>query len=526
MKRSSSLLLLYLLVFVLPTIVLANDAPKSDREQSAAPHGNGHRLNPGALAHSGSSPFDPPKSTDKTVVVDTGFGLDTGCTYRSGGPLSISVPVKRVVGAVDGYGHLLNANALTSAGLLSHTAKLTLPVYDIDQPAEVDYVYFNDHFLGQLTGSNGTWSMNTFTIPIEWVNFGKDALTANLPGDNTVKIAIDQASGSSENWCMSVDWVELQFDAVAPIFLVHGIAAQSDTWVGADITAPIPDYLQSLGIPFSYDINLSPNGSPFENSLLLSSRLNGLAYRFGATSCHLIVHSKGGNDSRDYLVRYNDPTQLKVLSLNTLSTPFHGSILADIIDSSRDVPGATSSDANIKTVIEEGSPWLTGWTYKIACCDGLTSLRGNYMTVFNNATPFPADTKFYNFSGDADLNDDGFISASENHVYPNVFLLGLGGNSMANAAYQTLNNVMTIKIVTKYNYDWMGFPTTTYPSLEPDATISTPLGNDLAVTFWSAQHPAGVFVGSVKADHTTIKQAPQAQGIVSRIKADYPVVEP
>jgi pimeloyl-ACP methyl ester carboxylesterase len=511
--------LLCLLVFLLPTIVLA-----TDREQAPASQQNGHRFITSALSHSGSSPFDPPKATDKTVVVDSTSGLDTGCTYRSGGPLSIEVPVKRVVGDVDASGHLLNAGALTSAGLLSHTAKLTLPVYDIDQPAEVDYVYFNDHFLGQLTGADGTWSINTFTIPIEWVNFGRDAFTANLPGINTVKIAIDQASGSAENWCMSVDWVELQFDAVAPIFMVHGIAAQSDTWIGSDITAPIPDYFQSLGIPFSYDINLEPNGNPYVNSLLLSSRLNQLAYRFGASQCHLIVHSKGGNDSRDYLVRYNDPSQLKVLSLNTLSTPFHGSVLADIIDSSRDVPNATSSNDDIKTVIEQGSPWLTGFTYQVPCCSALTSLRSNYMAVFNAATPFPGDVKFYNFSADADLNNDGFISASENHVYPNV--LFIGGNSMAAAAYRTLNNVMSIKVVTKYITDSTGYPISSYPSLEPDATISTPLGNDLAVTFWSAQHPAGVFVGAVKADHTTIKQQQQAQGILSRIKADYPIVEP
>ncbi|MEZ4730510.1 MAG: hypothetical protein R3E79_25575 [Caldilineaceae bacterium] len=40
-----------------------------------------------------TSPFTPPRHTDTTFVMDGGPGLDTECTFRSGGPLIINLPV-------------------------------------------------------------------------------------------------------------------------------------------------------------------------------------------------------------------------------------------------------------------------------------------------------------------------------------------------------------------------------------------------------------------------------------------------
>src|SRR2546425_1229832 len=63
-------------------------------------------------AHSGSSPFDPPVATDNTFVVDTGPGLDTGCTFRSGGPLIFTININRVVGDVNADGTLASPQDL------------------------------------------------------------------------------------------------------------------------------------------------------------------------------------------------------------------------------------------------------------------------------------------------------------------------------------------------------------------------------------------------------------------------------
>lgn len=478
------------------------------------------RFTPQAMAHSGSSPFDPQPATDTLVVSDNGTGLDTGCTFRNGGPLLIDINVKRVVGTVDANGQLLDAGALKSGGFLSNTAKITFPAFDIDQPAEVDHVYFNGHFLGTVQGADSQWVLNTFTVPIEWVKFGRAAAGFNMEGLNKLEIRIDQASGSAENWCMSVDWVQLQFDAIAPIFMVHGIAAQSSTWFG--MPNPIPDYYASLGIPHSHNINLDPNGSPQLNGFLLSQRLNQLANEFGTKRCHLIVHSKGGNDSREYLAKYNNPTQLKILSLHTLSTSFKGSVLAEIIHMARTNPTATSSDPVLQQIVEDDLPMLDGFTYKVPCCAALESLRPLDMAAFNLATPFPPSMKFYNYGADADLNDDGNIASSENQVYPTVLWVG-GGTSMANAAYKTLDSIMRVKLVSQPVLDGTGYPVATILKIEPDVTLS-PLGsNDLAVTTWSAQHPNGVYLGQIDANHTTMKSKIIGQGIISRIKADFPV---
>src|SRR5206468_2437691 len=106
-------------------------------------------------------------------------------------------------------------------GFLSPNATLTMPVYDIDVPYEVDNVSINGHALGALTGSNNTWKSNQFTVPIQYLKFPQEG---GAPADNVISIDIDVANGG---WCMSVDWTELKFKAIAPIFLVHGTNAQS-----------------------------------------------------------------------------------------------------------------------------------------------------------------------------------------------------------------------------------------------------------------------------------------------------------
>ena len=47
--------------------------------------------------HVGSSPYKPPEGNDRLFVVDTGNKLDTGCIYRSSGPITFTFNVNRVV---------------------------------------------------------------------------------------------------------------------------------------------------------------------------------------------------------------------------------------------------------------------------------------------------------------------------------------------------------------------------------------------------------------------------------------------
>ena len=74
-----------------------------------------------ATAHVGTSPFAPPEGTDTTFVVDDAPGLDTGCTFRNGGPLVFNIQVTRNFGDED---------KLQAAKLIKAT--LRMPAYDVD----------------------------------------------------------------------------------------------------------------------------------------------------------------------------------------------------------------------------------------------------------------------------------------------------------------------------------------------------------------------------------------------------------
>ena len=92
--------------------------------------------------------------------------------------------------------------------LVVSTAYLILSTFDVDYSGavtlcpypEIDRVYINGHYLGTLTGANNSWSINTFTVPIRYIN---------APGDNAIRVEIDAlnaAQGVGLCWCVEVDW--------------------------------------------------------------------------------------------------------------------------------------------------------------------------------------------------------------------------------------------------------------------------------------------------------------------------------
>ncbi len=150
-------------------------------------------------AHSGSAPIDPPNPSNNVFVIDSGGGLDTGCTFRNGSPLRIQIPV----------------DSLPS--VLPATAKLLMPAFDVDDKAnvpgyqpEVDIVSFNGLNLGHLLGINNAWTLNSFYVPIAKVVFptgGSGAVS------NDVTIEIDTANAEFV-WCTAIDWAALILEEV------------------------------------------------------------------------------------------------------------------------------------------------------------------------------------------------------------------------------------------------------------------------------------------------------------------------
>lgn len=436
-----------------------------------------------------TSEFRPEKEDDTLFVVDDGGGLDTGCTYREGGPLTIHILIRRYVGPVKADGTLQNPDQLVGEGVLSSTAHLRMPVYDVDiagdpndpsVPPEVDRVTFNGEPIGELSGVNDEWKHNEFSIPIRLLKF---PALGGAPVDNVIRIAIDQIS-PEDTWCTAVDWAELQFDAVAPVFLVHGILSDGGTWAPEFTSA-----LTSHQIPYSNAINLPQLGSIEGNGRILGRTLHTLATRFGARKCHLIAHSKGGLDIRAFLHDGYDEERLKVLSVHTLSTPHRGTPVADF---GVLLGAAATKNSKIYRLLLKLIPAfedLTTW--------GVARFNAGHHSI-------PAGIALASIGADADLNGDGSVTGAEAAALPLPA-------PIANFFYQLIGYGEQAIVVTVTPGDWGTF---TFPSI--DFSITPFVKNDVLVSELSAHF--GTYLATVPANHSTIKSRILAEVIVDRIK--------
>ena len=267
-----------------------------------------------------SSPFAPPAKNDVTFTVDTAPGLDTGCTFRGGGPLTFDIPVTRYVGDVQ---------KLLASGAIKATATLRMPAFDVDfkgyPPPERDRVSINGHVVpGEwLSGDDGVWKLNAWDIPVEWINFPAPGDPKSHPALNSVRIDIDTAS-SRESWCTAIDWASLSIEVTRPQLLVHGILSHASTWSGIWTTG-----LANRGIPYEA-IDLSPGGigldSIADNANDIANKVSELKTRWGVGKLNIVAHSKGGLDSRHF-AETND----SIFRLTQVGTPNAGSPLADYI---------------------------------------------------------------------------------------------------------------------------------------------------------------------------------------------------
>lgn len=118
----------------------------------------------------------------------------------------------------------------------------------------------------------------------------------------------------------------------APIVLVHGVLGFSQITFGGlkigDYFRKIPDALRKDGHTVPTPPRLNPTGSIAERAQDLKSYLQN-QNETRDRKIHIIAHSMGGLDSR-YLISKLGMAD-RVLSLTTISTPHHGSPLADIV---------------------------------------------------------------------------------------------------------------------------------------------------------------------------------------------------
>ncbi len=482
-----------------------------------------------------SSPITPRTPTDSRFINNEGQGLDTGCTYRSGGPLVITVPVERVTSMVAIGGKLVDPAGAVRNGVVSQYATLRLPAYDIDMagsPPEVDRVFFNGVEIGQLTGADGQWKLNEFRIPIELVRFGRERIGGLPdPGLNKIEIRIDQASPSGQqNWCTAVDWVELSFKAMAPVIMIHGNNSNSEFFRTFNFVEPFI----AKALPYDASINL-PTTDIETNGRNLLRQVNAKARQHGARSVHLVAHSKGGLNSRHFLTLLprncdKDSWQagncVGVLSLTTLSTPHEGSAGADYqLDARRSglafAPNRTRFAMARALSINPGTADLRVSRVQAFNQRNAGNLPGSF-TVDGETRPM-----IYNaISADANIDDSVDPRSTPNHYIPTiqrneaegvlVFGLGVG---LAERAYRMLGEVLytTVEPVT------LGGVTVGSRLIEhrPDDFVF--MINDFAVTDRSGRViPMGFgfrSVGVDRSNHATIARPLVANSVISIIQS-------
>lgn len=283
-----------------------------------------------------SSLWEPPPDSDRSFSTDSGPGLDTGCSFRSQGPIFYTIEVKRFVGELNPDGTLKNADELIAAGRISPRVKLIMPGYDVDSGAfvgrgiapEVDRVSFNGETVGNLEGVNNDWYLNSFEIDVHKVKFAAAGTGGGEPtgGVNEIRIDIDTAN-SGEYWCTSVDWGNASFKAMSPVILIHGNGSNPGFFDRMGFTAE----LHARHIPYDF-INLGAPNFIENNGWEINKQIQSLVRTLGVKSVHIVAHSKGGLDTREYLAKFQGIHQktFKILSFTTLSTPHNGSVLADL----------------------------------------------------------------------------------------------------------------------------------------------------------------------------------------------------
>ena len=517
-----------------------------------------------------SFPPAAPLATDSRFLA-TGADLASECRFYSGGvPLTFNIAVSRVVGELNNPNTdftLRYPTELIENQIVSSFATLEMPAWDVDHdpdPAvlvnglepERDRVVFNGHDIGPdqtvafLEGMNDTWKMNRFHIPIQFVRFGAPQYGAPpRPGINTVQVYIDVLN-RSDKWCTSVQWASLSFRALAPTIVVHGnnsnAAFFSDfgfldafvQWYGLPDVPNNPVKIHSVAAPYDASINM-PTDTIEAHGTLLSDLIPQIASRFGARHAHLVAHSKGGLDSRDFLER-TLPANFGILSLTTIATPHHGSAGADYLAFSVGASAAYSNNPTRVSLAQlallkgtnEGNPDLMTDSATKFNLHNEPALHGMSLIVDGERAP----VQYFSVSDDADLDSNGVLAPNEvigMHqpvVVTDQFWAGImtqlytlmGTVASATAATSTATG-------TDRNGDSREYVVNTVaeaPStcLRTDGTtVRCFKTNDILVTVESARLPDFQELASVKANHATVANPAVGRTVLDNIKAVQPV---
>jgi hypothetical protein len=476
--------------------------------------GQGGDLGP----QTGGASIPAPHTSDSSFIAES---TNKSCQYSDQSPIRLSIPITRVVGDVDQEGFLTDPDKLVSNGVVSPNVTLRISAYDVDSQApvepELDYVTVNGAGFNQLRGRNDEWVVNEFQIPVDAVRFGRrNPKSDPTPGMNDVEISIDLISRALKPlqlWCMGVDWAQLEFKALSPVIMVNGNNSDHEFWEKFDFIKPFQDQ----GIPFDHLVDL-PTAPVESNAAELATILTQKAREFGAKWVHVVAHSKGGLDMRQMLTN-NMPEDFGIRSLTTLSTPHHGSALADF---GVYAPQASLlfTDLNFRYLAglyaaiflpDEGRPYLT-----TAAVSAFNSWNAGLLPPFFLVDDEIQNPAYNSFSADANI--DGSTDADGQPTIQDFENMGTDERTwVAQLAYRTLWNYASASLVPKSNI----FVT----QLVLEGKLNDePQPNDFLVTVKSAElNPPFTELFSSKNNHATIADTKIAVKVIDGIRAAQPV---
>ncbi len=153
---------------------------------------------------------------------------------------------------------------------------------------------------------------------------------------------------------------------------------------------------------------------PRPNDKRVQEYLRQISKSFGVDSMHVVMHSKGGLDTKSYLAYYypEDKNNFKILSYTTLSTPHNGSILADI--GSKYLEGIKNNGYRPEFQNLPAFTSLLTFVNTLTENKGQENLTTSFILDFNNkVTPklreIANEIDFHTTAADADLNGNGNI---------------------------------------------------------------------------------------------------------------------
>ena len=297
----------------------------------------------------GDSGMSPEDASESCFVAAEGTGVLVPHVESSGDIVALTLQTTRVVGTVDAEGFLTGLGLLhPDQGTLASTLVLTIRAKidasvsgTLGSGVDVEVILHRDltgreRSLGQLVGSFGTgWQTYRLDVMVLDVRFPADPCPGQDPSESCGRDPVPRPNevsfvftGDIEAFPLlfEVDWMTLEPKdqpglAWRPVLLVHGLGATSASmrpgtaWV---------DGLQARDVA-SYAVNLTPKGSIDNNGAELVPAVADLRRRFGVDRVHLLGHSKGGIDAREY-VRHHDDVETLIM----LAAPNGGSFIADV----------------------------------------------------------------------------------------------------------------------------------------------------------------------------------------------------